>query len=95
MVFIFNVLTKESAREAFLNSFEIMKTVPGFQGIKLYQYQDDKNRFTCVEHWDARENHSQHVKDITPEISEAWLNLLAAPPEILGFFDDVKSIGIV
>ncbi|PIQ43975.1 MAG: hypothetical protein COV52_03905 [Gammaproteobacteria bacterium CG11_big_fil_rev_8_21_14_0_20_46_22] len=95
MVFIFNVLTKESAREAFLNSFEMMKTVPGFQGIKLYQNQDDKHKFTCVEHWDTRESHSQHIEEITPEISETWLSLLAGKPEILGFFDDVKSIGIV
>lgn len=94
MVFIFNIVTKETTREEFLNSFEIMKSVPGFQSITLYQNQDDKNKFTCVEYWDNRESHSQHIKEITSETRDAWLSLLAGQPVILGFFDDIKEVNI-
>ena len=76
MTFIFNVITKESTRDEFIKSFEVMKTVPGFQSISLFQDEANHNKFTCVEHWDNKESHAQHVKEISDEVRDAWLSLL-------------------
>lgn len=76
MVFIFNVTTKESTRDEFINSFEIMKAVPGFQSISLFQEQSNSNKFTCVEFWDNKESHAQHVKEVSDDVRKAWLSLL-------------------
>ncbi|KTC71698.1 Antibiotic biosynthesis monooxygenase [Legionella birminghamensis] len=76
MVFMFTVVTKESTREEFIHSFEMMKSVPGFQSIALYQDLSNKNRFTCVEYWDSHESHTQHVKEIPDEVRDQWLSLL-------------------
>lgn len=76
MIFIFNITTKESTRNEFINSFEMMKTVPGFQSISLFQEQSNPNKFTCVEFWDNNESHAQHVKEVSDEARKAWLNLL-------------------
>jgi heme-degrading monooxygenase HmoA len=87
------VVTKESTREEFIASFEMMKTVPGFQGISLYQDQADKNKFTCVELWDNKESHTQHVKEISDEVRDAWLSLLDGMPQG-AFYQKVKEINL-
>ncbi|MCE3043582.1 antibiotic biosynthesis monooxygenase [Legionella sp. 16cNR16C] len=81
MVFIFTVTTKDYARDEFIESFEMMKSVPGFQSIELYQDCSNINKFTCVEYWDSHESHAQHVKEIPDEIRDQWLDLLEELPQ--------------
>lgn len=90
-VFIFNVITKESKRDEFIKSFEMMKEVLGFQGISLFQDQSNRNKFTCVELWDHKESHAQHVKEVSDEVRESWLSL---PEEVtLGqFYEKIAEI---
>lgn len=91
MVFIFNVITKDSTRDEFISSFEMMKTVTGFQSISLYQDQSNRNKFTCIEFWDNKESHTQHVKEVSAEIRDAWLSLIeeVSPGQ---FFNKVAEI---
>ncbi|MCW8449815.1 putative quinol monooxygenase [Legionella quinlivanii] len=93
MVFIFTVVTKEHARDEFINSFEMMKSVPGFQSIELYQDTSNINKFTCVEYWDSHESHAQHVKEIPDEIRDQWLDLLEELPQGQ-FCKKIKEISI-
>lgn len=91
MAFIFHVVTKDSAREEFLASFDMMKRVPGFQALSIYQDQSNQNKFTCVEFCDSQESHAEHVKAVTDEVREAWLNLLIEIPQAQ-FYKEVATI---
>jgi heme-degrading monooxygenase HmoA len=93
MVFIFNVTTKESTRDEFISAFEMMKAVPGFQSISLFQEQSNPNKFTCVEFWDNKKSHAQHVKEISDDVRKAWLSLLEEVSP-MQFYERIKELSL-
>lgn len=79
--FILEVTVKFECIDEFVDSFDVMKSTPGFECISLYQDPDDCCRFICVEVWQDRESHQAFVDATTVEVAEKWLALLAEPPK--------------
>ena len=70
----------EKLREFLISIMSGIKSSEGCQGVRLYQSQEDTNKFMMIETWDSVKSHQTSVKNISPkQLGEVRLLLATSP----------------